>query len=117
MYSHRAIPQRYRSSYEVGRRYELSCKERLEKEGYVVLRTEASRGFADLIAIRQVDGTGEADLKQRIRFIQCKTGKMSRRQYERIKELEERLGIKIEVWTRRWPSRRALYWRFSRARN
>ncbi len=114
--SHRAIPQRYRSSYEAGRRYELSCKQRLEEAGYVVLRTEGSRGFADLVAIRRADGTGGTDLKDRIRFIQCKTRKMSRRQYGLMRELEERLGIRIEVWTKRWPTRRALYRRFSEGR-
>jgi Holliday junction resolvase len=37
--------------YHKGRRFEYQVKKWLEKQGYIVLRTAGSRGFADLIAV------------------------------------------------------------------
>ena len=51
-------------NYVKGRMKEYSIKKGLELQGYTVLRTAGSHGFADLIAINKE--------KQIIRFIQCK---------------------------------------------
>ncbi|MFZ8801637.1 MAG: hypothetical protein ACO2PO_01390 [Candidatus Calescibacterium sp.] len=37
--------------YHKGRRFEYQVKKFLEKQGYIVLRTAGSHGFADLIAV------------------------------------------------------------------
>jgi Holliday junction resolvase len=37
--------------YQKGRRFEYQFKKFLEKQGYIVLRTAGSHGFADLIAV------------------------------------------------------------------
>ena len=50
-------------NYLRGRRLEWQVKKDLEADGWTVMRTAGSHGFADLIALR--DDT--------IRFIQCKT--------------------------------------------
>jgi len=52
------------NKYAKGRKKEYKLKNKLEKEGYIVLRTAGSHGFADLIAI-SLD-------EHEIRFIQVK---------------------------------------------
>jgi len=51
--------------YKKGRRYEYYWKNKLEKQGYIILRTAGSHGFADLIAI--------SPEKEEVLFIQIKT--------------------------------------------
>lgn len=59
-------------NYLRGRQKEYSLRERLEKEGYIVLRTRGSHGFADLVAIKpRTDG--DADLFPEVRLIQVKS--------------------------------------------
>jgi len=50
--------------YKRGRDKEYRVKRKMEKEGYIVLRTAGSHGFADLIAVHPV--------KKVIKFVQCK---------------------------------------------
>jgi len=52
-------------NYRKGRKYEYYWKNKLESQGYVVLRTAGSHSFADLIAI--------SSEKEEILFIQIKT--------------------------------------------
>ncbi len=110
--THGTLHNRNSSSAEKGRDSELKCKAKLEADGYVVLRTENPHGFADLFAIRP--RPSPEDGLDRIRVIQCKTRKASRREYEC--KLEDILGVRIEVWTGRWSSRSALYSRFNERR-
>lgn len=56
-------------NYIKGRTKEYKVKNQLEKEGWIVLRTAGSHGFADLIAIG----------RSKIRFIQCKPDNFSSR--------------------------------------
>ncbi len=64
-------------NYQKGMRKELHVKKVFERQGYTVLRTRGSRGFADLVAVRS-DG--------RIRFIQCKPDNFSKPATERLME-------------------------------
>lgn len=50
------------NQYRRGRRLEYQVKKDLESEGWTVLRTAGSHGFADLVALRGAN----------IKFIQCK---------------------------------------------
>ena len=63
-------------NYQKGRRKEYAIKHRLEKDGYICLRTAGSHGFADLIAIHP-------DTRL-ILFIQSKPKKFSKRLTEEI---------------------------------
>lgn len=54
------------SNYKKGRAFEYRIKKKFEKQGYIVLRTSGSHGFADLIAVR----------KGEVIFIQCKDRKL-----------------------------------------
>lgn len=57
------------TNYNRGRAKEYYNKQKLEKQGYIVIRASGSHGFADLVAV---------DLKnKKIRFIQAKPRKMS----------------------------------------
>lgn len=75
------------TNYEKGRAYEYRVKKKLEDEGWTVLRSAGSHGFADLVAIRQHpttkwEGMGwptKLDMLDEIKLIQCKTGKSSKR--------------------------------------
>ena len=90
------------TNYRKGASFEYACKGKLENQGYTVLRTAGSHGFADLIAIKPSDGQ---QLKDRILFIQCKTNPMTRRDYAELKQLERHLDVKIEVWVKHWKRR------------
>jgi len=61
-------------SYNRGRAKEYRIKKKLEKEGWIVLRTSGSHGFADLIAIK----------KDEINFIQSKPRKFSETQKKKL---------------------------------
>jgi len=62
--------------YERGKNKEGRVKRKLQLQGYIVLRTAGSHGFADLIAI-------DKDLKV-IRFIQCKPRNFSDSEKEKL---------------------------------
>lgn len=66
------------TNYSRGRAKEYRLKDKYTKEGFVVLRTAGSHGFADLIAIHKE--------KKLIKFIQSKPKKFSKRQKEKLLE-------------------------------
>ena len=58
-------------NYLSGRRKEYKVKKKFERQGYIVLRTAGSHGFADLVAI---------DIREKkIIFIQCKPNDFSKK--------------------------------------
>jgi len=76
-------------SYTKGRRIELLAKKKLEAEGYLVIRSAASKGPIDLVAINSV----------KTRLIQVKTRKPTKRQMQELNKLVA-TGIEadVEVW-------------------
>jgi hypothetical protein len=70
-------------NYKKGRKKEYKIKKLLEKEGYIVLRSAGSHGFADLVAVRKPK---EREVRE-IKFIQCKPENF--RESERKKLLKE----------------------------
>ena len=54
-------------NYQKGRRKEYALKRKLESEGWLVLRSAGSHGFADLVAISET----------KVIFIQCKPDNFS----------------------------------------
>ncbi len=67
-------------NYRRGRDKEYRVKKKLEKQGFTVLRTAGSHGFADLVAIDEVNNF--------VDFIQCKPRSMGEKAKERlIKEM------------------------------
>jgi len=86
------------ANYVKGRKKEYRIKQKLEKEGYIVLRTAGSHGFADLIAIRKPINK---EIRE-IRFIQCKPDNFATSEIKKIlREFEWLDGyifsIKFEV--------------------
>jgi len=75
-------------NYIKGRRYEYKWKEKFEKQGYIVLRTAGSHGFADLILIHKE--------KPEILFVQIKTSI----KLQNFKLLYEREKNKLPEWVR-----------------
>jgi len=70
------------ANYLRGRRFEYEVKKKLEKEGWVVLRTAGSHGFADLICVK----------KGKVKFLQLSL------RYEKGKEKEvEKMRKKLKV--------------------
>lgn len=65
-------------NYLRGRRLEWQVKKDLEADGWTVMRTAGSHGFADLIALR-------GDM---IRFIQCKTIAIQKGSDAKVKQLK-----------------------------
>lgn len=65
-----------KTNYQKGRSKEYRLKKKYEMEGFIVLRTAGSHGFADLIAIHP--------LKKEIFFIQSKPRNFSRSQKEKL---------------------------------
>ncbi len=57
------------TNYQKGRAKEYQIKKQLESEGWTVLRSAGSHGFADLVAIHQ-------ELRV-IKFVQCKPNNFS----------------------------------------
>jgi len=76
-------------SYTKGRRIEFLAKKKLEAEGYLVIRSAASKGPVDLVAINSV----------KTRLIQVKARKPTRRQMQNLQKLVA-TGIEadVEVW-------------------
>jgi Holliday junction resolvase len=65
-------------NYLSGRRKEYKIKRQLELEGWYVLRSAGSHGFADLVAI--------SPLKRKVRFIQCKPDNFSETQLKKLND-------------------------------
>ena len=70
--------------YIKGRRYEYKVRKDYEALGYKVLRTAGSHGFADLIDV-------DMDTREVI-FIQCKTGKLTHAEIEKLHKEHEYKG-------------------------
>jgi Holliday junction resolvase len=64
-------------------------KKQFEREGFIVLRTAGSHGFADLIAIKRDE--------RLIRFIQCKPDNFSDTEKEKL--LSQYLDFQHHIWT------------------
>jgi len=80
-------------SYQKGRNFENYIKDKLERKGYFVVRSAASKGVYDLIAIKNGVVYG----------IQCKAGKAraSKQEKERMVEFGEKYGIVPVLATKR----------------
>ena len=76
------------ANYQKGRKKEYLIKKQLEREGFIVLRTAGSHGFADLVAI-------DKDARW-IRFIQCKPDNFCAREKEKL--LAEYLMFDYHLW-------------------
>jgi len=64
--------------YQRGRRFEYKVKKLLEDNGFIVLRTSGSHGFADLVALRD----------NQVYFMQLKYGaKISAREYSKMYDI------------------------------
>ncbi len=72
-------------NYVKGVRKERRIKHELERDGFIVLRTAGSHGFADLIAIDK-----ETNI---IRFIQCKPDNFSPGEVAKLKEEHSRYNL------------------------
>jgi Holliday junction resolvase-like predicted endonuclease len=68
-------------NYIAGRNFEYKVKKYYEKQGYTVLRTSGSHGFADLIAIKH-------DYISSIIFIQCKNHKPTNQDKIKLKPFD-----------------------------
>ena len=88
------------TKYERGRAYEYRIAKKLRAEGWTVLRTAGSHGFADLVAIEQaIQFPNEF---RRIKLIQCKSGKSKLRMVKDvlktdIKKYEGLYSVTVEV--------------------
>jgi len=69
-------------NYVSGRRKEYRIKKKLEKEGWIVIRSAGSHSFADLIAIMRA----KPFETMKVRFIQVKPKKMSQNALNRLQE-------------------------------
>lgn len=72
-------------NYAKGVRKEYKIMHELEREGFIVLRTAGSHGFADLIAIHKT--------KNLIRFIQCKPDNFSKHEEKKLKWAHSRYNL------------------------
>ena len=77
-------------NYIKGRNKEYDLKHQLEREGYTVLRTAGSHGFADLIAVSSLG---------KIRFIQCKPDDFSEKEKEKLMKENGIFNDKRFRWT------------------
>ena len=91
------------SNYRKGRSYEYRIKKKLEKEGWMCLRTAGSHGLFDLIAIWNKWPTQPDHPAHRwIKLIQCKSGKSKLRMVKDvlktdIKRWEGLYAVSVEV--------------------
>jgi len=76
-------------NYQKGRSKEYKIKKILEREGYIVLRTAGSHGFADLVAISKEE--------RLIRFIQCKPDDFPKSEENKL--MEENSDFINHIWT------------------
>jgi len=77
-------------NYVKGRKKEYQIKQQLEREGFIVLRTAGSHGFADLIAISEEKGL--------IRFIQCKPYNFSESSVSNLMADNSHLNNSSLIW-------------------
>ena len=74
-------------NYIAGRNFEYKVKKYYEKQGFIVLRTSGSHGFADLIAVKNTQiFLSNGYFKKTIEFVQCKNRKPTKKE---IKELNK----------------------------
>ena len=66
-------------NYIAGRNFEYKVKKYYENQGFTVLRTSGSHGFADLVAIGKFEIFTD-DVYYEIRFIQCKNRKPTKKE-------------------------------------
>jgi|YelNatPaOPRAMG01_1025707.scaffolds.fasta_scaffold16445_2 Holliday junction resolvase len=77
-----------RTNYHRGVEREHYIKKKLEKQGYFVIRSAGSHSPVDLVAIK----------RNEVRLIQSRKGRYIRpKEKEKIKEVEEITGFKVEV--------------------
>ena len=77
------------AKYHRGRKREYRVKEILERQGYNVVRSAASKGMWDLLAWKGC----------RMRFIQVKSRKPSKKEMERyLTAVKGPLEVSCEVW-------------------
>ena len=88
--SHIRILDMGNKNYEKGMRKERKIKAQLEREGFIVLRTRGSRGFADLVAINSLG---------KIRFLQVKPDNYSEFQKNKLLEKWNFLNNKRFNWS------------------
>ncbi len=74
-------------NYISGRAKEYRTKKKLERHGWICLRTAGSHGFADLVCVNKEEGT--------IKFIQCKPKRFS---HKKKKMLEEEYKWLFQEW-------------------
>jgi len=75
--------------YIKGRRLELLAKRELEADGYFVIRSAASKGPFDLVAVSSFE----------TRLIQVKTRKPSKREINKLKQISEKLyDVPVQIW-------------------
>lgn len=79
-------------NYIAGRRFEYKVKKYYEKQGYTVLRTSGSHGFADLIVVR--NGVNP----KRIVFIQCKNRKPTKQETKEFEEFDWLNIVDMHTW-------------------
>lgn len=78
------------TKYSKGRKKEYEIMHQLEREGWTVLRTAGSHGFADLIAISSYG---------LIRFIQCKPDDFPETQVRILEEKNKIFNDRRFGWT------------------
>lgn len=90
------------TAYKKGRAFEFRVKYHLEKLGYYVKRSYASKGFEDLIAIKKIvlvsadNSIGNGKVFSEVLILQCKNLKsekpLSKREIIGLKELANKTG-------------------------
>jgi len=78
-------------SFVKGRRFENYVKDKLERNGYYVARSAGSKGVFDLIAVK--DG--------KVIGIQCKLGRISKSEIEKIISTAKKYGITPFIATKK----------------
>ena len=86
-------------NYNNGARRERRIMKKLEAEGWFCIRSAGSHGPIDIIAIKplqEVEGNNAPSIL--LRFIQSKkTGYLTPQERKEKEELEQKLGIRIQV--------------------
>ena len=77
-------------NYLAGRRFEYRVKKYYENQGFTVLRTSGSHGFADLVAVKN-----DARI---IIFIQCKNRKPTKQELKKFEEFSWLNVVDMHTW-------------------
>jgi HJR/Mrr/RecB family endonuclease len=77
-------------NYLAGRRFEYKVKKYYENQGFTVLRTSGSHGFADLVAVKN-----DARI---IIFIQCKNQKPTKQELKEFEEFSWLNVVDMHTW-------------------